>query len=365
MAGPLPEDPPSEDPAPAVSLSKPSVFTATLNWAVQFGVPIARIVASFEEAGGLPPKRPGKPHILAVQTTMRSIVAPEYAEMVGRTSKFNTSSVEVHIAHNRNVYKLRCFPATGNHQLPGARENDLSDGKAIICHWLQTLEELGLGRPDPKHTLDPRTGTRAFPLLKENISLMNGKFRLKSSVADEDNSLNVRGLKDILTSIANAEGKLCDPAGADGMSSCSGGAGTPARSRGLVEVPPPFSIKSLTSDVKGQKITVVFERPLPQDHLEEGKRVDVTPQVSINSAGRFTLLGEKSFHHIVLVRDFFEKVLNLSPELVRRRKGPSREDEDSETDDETVGRVLRSGYIRATTEVAAGIVGMAAFRASV
>jgi hypothetical protein len=358
-------EPSSEDHAPAVSLSEPSVFTATLNWTVQFRVPIARILASFEEAGGLPPKRPRRPHILAVQTTMRSIVAPEYTEMVGRTSKFNTSSVEVHIAHNRSVYKLRCFPATGNHQLPGARENDLSDGKTIICHWLRTLEDLGLGRPDPKDPIDPKTGTRAFPLLKENISLMNGKFRLRSSAADGDNSLNVRGLKDVLTSIANAEGAPRSPASAKDSSSCAGGAGSSVCPSGLVKVPPPFTIKNLTSDVKGQKITVVFERPLPQDRVEEGKRIDVTPQVSINSAGRFTLLGEKSFHHIVLVRDFFEEVLNLSPELVRRRKGPSHEDEDSETDDETVSRVLRSGYIRATTEVAAGIMGMTAFGASV
>ena len=112
-------------------------------------------------------------------------------------------------------------------------------------------------------------------------------------------------------------------------------------------------------DVKAQKLTVSFFRLIESEAGGGGtgkKRTDVTPQVNINTSGKFTLLGEKSFPHIVKIRDFFAEVLAGNPGLVRLRAGPKCPDDGAETDDEAVDVGLRSEYAMTRCQQAAAEV---------
>jgi len=332
------------------SLSEAAVFTATLNWTVRFrSVPSSVVLSLFEKglpAVDLTSVNEGF-HIVAVLTNIRTVLAPGYSVKKDDTSRFNASSVGVHVFHMGNYYKMRCFPATGNHQLPGIKRNDLEDGRNVLRYWLRTLERAGLGSPEPGAPVDPQTGTRGFVLHNEKVSLMNAKFSLGLTSDGGVYSLDLRNLRLIIDSVTDA------PAGGAGAGDATKGRRDAPPEGTAVDPPEPFRIQMVSQDVKAQKLTVLFIRML--EDADGGKgRMDVTPQVGINTSGKFTLLGEKSYAHISLIRNFFAEVLRKNPFLVRDRTGPSRPDDGEETDDEAVDLDLQAGYMMTRCRAAAG-----------
>jgi hypothetical protein len=73
------------------------------------------------------------------------------------------------------VYKVKCFPTTGETQIPGVIRPDLSDGRAVLEAFVAYLNGLGVGDEGPD-------GVRAtVTVLSEQPKMLNYKFRLTRS----------------------------------------------------------------------------------------------------------------------------------------------------------------------------------------
>jgi hypothetical protein len=70
------------------------------------------------------------------------------------------------------VYFLKCFPSTGEAQVPGVIMPDLSDGHLVLESFVAYLNELGVGTPGPDGAPMPVT------IARERPNMINYKFRL-------------------------------------------------------------------------------------------------------------------------------------------------------------------------------------------
>jgi hypothetical protein len=73
------------------------------------------------------------------------------------------------------VYKVRCFPTTGETQIPGVLCADLSDGRAVLRAFVDYLNELKVG------TRDARGEPLPVEIIAEQPKMLDYKFRITRS----------------------------------------------------------------------------------------------------------------------------------------------------------------------------------------
>ena len=75
------------------------------------------------------------------------------------------------------VYKVKCFPTTGETQIPGVICADLSDGRAVLETFVRYLNQLGVGDVDPGGG-GGGAEPRRLPVtaINENPNMLNYKF---------------------------------------------------------------------------------------------------------------------------------------------------------------------------------------------
>lgn len=70
------------------------------------------------------------------------------------------------------IYKVKCFPTTGETQIPGVVCSDLSDGHAVLATFVDHLNAIGAGASGPGGEVLP------VAVVRESPKMLNYKFRL-------------------------------------------------------------------------------------------------------------------------------------------------------------------------------------------
>lgn len=79
-------------------------------------------------------------------------------------------------AGSQKVYMVKCFPMTGETQIPGVVMPDLSDGPVVLRAYVDFLNRLGAGDADPAGG-----GRLRVEVASEQPKMLNYKFRLHRS----------------------------------------------------------------------------------------------------------------------------------------------------------------------------------------
>jgi hypothetical protein len=180
------------------------------------------------------------------------------------------------------VYMVKCFPTTGETQVPGVICPDLSDGSAVLRAVVDYLNEAGAGVPGPDGERLP------VAVVAEGPNMLNYKFRLRRSCPRI--LVNLRALSAYLRLLEVA--RLAEPAQKDGLSPEQAAlfAGWPAA------VLPPFLVRETKPPIDDVKVSCRF-------HCD--RRM---PRVNVFQEGKVNILGARSIESAQAIFDFFQRL---------------------------------------------------------
>ncbi|HVE12696.1 MAG TPA: hypothetical protein VNI01_04830 [Elusimicrobiota bacterium] len=186
------------------------------------------------------------------------------------------------------VYRVKCFPSTGETQIPGVIRPDLADGRAVLQALVGHLNALGAGDRGPE-------GPRAVEVLREEPKMLNYKFRL------------VRRSPRVLVRLRALAGLL---AALERARALAGAAPPPAL---LAEWPaavlPPFLIRETKPPTDDVKVSFRFSTP-------SGR----APRANVFQTGKINILGADSEESAEAIHVFFSQTFAANwPRLVALR----------------------------------------------
>jgi hypothetical protein len=239
--------------------------------------------------------------------------AANYTPSKGRRRKeqgdgtcFN-SAVEpvIKIAHDGiaedKVYFIKCFPTTGEVQVPGVVCPDLSDGPAVIRAFVEYLNELGVGEAldDDDEALQRQQQPARAPItvVSHSPNMLDFKFRLRRNGPRV--LIDLRGFAEFLRALEAAKAVAGAPL-------------TAAQAAQLAKWPaavlPPFPVREVRPSARVSGIRVTFR-------LAVFKRADGTlraPRVNVFQTGKVNILGAESVETVQKIYDFFSGLFSAN-----------------------------------------------------
>ncbi|HVE12471.1 MAG TPA: hypothetical protein VNI01_03670, partial [Elusimicrobiota bacterium] len=175
------------------------------------------------------------------------------------------------------VYRVKCFPSTGETQIPGVVRPDLADGRLVLQALVDHLNALGAGDRGPD-------GPRPVVVLHEEPKMLNYKFRL---VRRSPRVLvNLRALAALLAALERGRAR-------------AGAELAPAlRAAWPAAVPPPFPIRETKPPTDDVKVSFRFSTP-------SGR----APRANVFQTGKINILGADSEDSARAIHTFFSQML--------------------------------------------------------
>ena len=170
------------------------------------------------------------------------------------------------------VYYMKCFPSTGEVQVPGTLLPDMSDGTEAVNAWVGLLNYCGLGDADKEG--DPLN----IAVIRSRPNMINFKFRIKRASP----RVLVHFLK---LDLKDAEGKTISSKEADAI--------LDKLPHGTSMVAPPFPVRETKPPIEDVKLTFKF-----------GKI-----RVKIFQRGKINILGSDSFESANKIHSYLTDLL--------------------------------------------------------
>ena len=197
------------------------------------------------------------------------------------------------------VYKVKCFPSTGETQVPGVILPDLSDGHAVLEAFVAYLNELGVNVPVPG-ALPVLGAPGALPaleqlapihppvvILREQPKMLNYKFRVVRSCPRL--LVNLRALTSFMRQLETAKAIENVPL-------------TPRQAALLAAWPgaplPPFLVRETKPPTDDVKVTFRF------------RGANRAPRINIFQEGKINILGADSAESAEQIYAFFERLFS-------------------------------------------------------
>lgn len=176
-------------------------------------------------------------------------------------------------------YFIKCFPTTGETQIPGVIKNDFSDGHQVLITFIDFLNSMNLG-------IQVDNEIKKIFIESEGPKMLNYKFKLNR----ENNRIiiNLMKIAEYLFLLENNE-ELQD----------------------WKKIDIPFPIKEIKSPVDDIKVSFRFQTSMNR-----------SPRINIFQEGKVNILGSESFESAKLIyiflTDMFKvnwiKLINIRPE---------------------------------------------------
>lgn len=202
------------------------------------------------------------------QETQSLFIKHRIRRIQGDGTCFN-SAIEpiIKLDNSEKVYFIKCFPTTGETQIPGVINSDFSDGHNVLVTFINYLNDLNI------------SGDKQIFIEHEGPKMLNYKFRL--------NRINDR----ILINLNNIAIYLANISESD--------------------IKPPFPIKEIKSPVDDIKISFKFQTSIKR-----------APRINIFQEGKINILGAESVNSSELIYTFltdifranWSKFINIKPE---------------------------------------------------
>lgn len=177
-------------------------------------------------------------------------------------------------------YYIKCFPTTGETQIPGVIKDDFSDGHQVLTTFIEYLNSLQVGIKNDDDTV------KQIYIDHEGPKMLNYKFKLNR----ENNRIliNLISIADYLILLEQKQ-ELSD----------------------WIAVELPFEIKEIKSPVDDIKVSFRFQTSIKR-----------APRINIFQEGKINILGAESIESAELIyiflTDIFKmnwtKLINIKPE---------------------------------------------------
>jgi hypothetical protein len=199
----------------------------------------------------------------------------------------------IHIEHpnipDDKIYKCKCFPTTGETQVPGVILTDFSDGHAVLVAFVDYLNEMNVGDLEPvlpgESPQNP-PARKKIEIFSEQPKMINYKFRLqRTSPRILVNLFALAAYLSILERTKVVEGAELT---ADQVMKF---AGWP------VVVLPPFPVREVKTPNDDVKVSF---------HFQEATR---KPRINIFQEGKINILGADSTFSADKIYAFFTQLL--------------------------------------------------------
>lgn len=196
--------------------------------------------------------------------------------MKGRTRKIQgdgtcfNSAIEPVIKLDRSsddkFYYIKCFPTTGETQIPGVIDDDFSDGHDVLVTFINYLNALQIGIKNDDNTF------RQICIEHEGPKMLNYKFKLNR----ENNRILINLIKIAEYLLMVEQDQLTDI---------------------WVPVVPPFPIKEIKSPVDDIKVSFRFQTSVKR-----------APRINLFQCGKINILGAESIESAQLIYTFLTDV---------------------------------------------------------
>lgn len=181
-------------------------------------------------------------------------------------------------------YYIKCFPTTGETQIPGVIHADFSDGHNVLVTFINFLNNLQIGIKDGDIV-------KQIYIESEGPKMLNYKFKLNR----ENNRILINLIK-IAEYLFILEQEDKDDI--------------------WVKVEPPFPIKEIKSPVDDIKVSFRFQTSVKR-----------APRINIFQEGKINILGSESIESATLIYIFltdifkhnWSKLINIKPEKDKAR----------------------------------------------
>lgn len=175
------------------------------------------------------------------------------------------------------VYYIKCFPTTGETQIPGVIRDDYSDGHQVLVTFIEFLNTLHLG-----------TDGKQIYIEREGPKMLNYKFKINRE--NDRILINLINLANYL-SILERDGD-----------------------NDWVKIDVPFPLKEIKSPVDDIKVSFRFQTSVKR-----------APRINIFQEGKINVLGSESVESAILIYQFLEDIfkynwralINIKPEKDR------------------------------------------------
>lgn len=177
-------------------------------------------------------------------------------------------------------YFIKCFPTTGETQIPGVIKPDFSDGHDVLVTFINYLNNLNIG-------IKENNITKQIYIHSEGPKMLNYKFKLNR---DNDRILiNMIRLAEYLFMLEQNENNI-EP---------------------WIKVDTPFELKEVKSPVDDIKVSFRFQTSFKR-----------APRINIFQEGKINILGSESVESAVLIYSFltnvfkqnWNKLISIKPE---------------------------------------------------
>ena len=202
-------------------------------------------------------------------------------KMQGDGTCFNSAiepiiKINHHNVNCEKLYKVKCFPTTGETQIPGVICNDLSDGRAALDAFVAILNKLNVG-----DIVDGEQ--KIITVVSQQPKMLNFKFSINRT--SPRILVNYENFGNFITLLENY--KICSESPEIPITAGN-------KFDNYMTIIPPFLIREVTLPVLDRKISFKFKC---------GNR---TPRINIFQGGKVNILGADSFDAAQKIYQFFQ-----------------------------------------------------------
>lgn len=222
------------------------------------------------------PKPPAKKHILARGRTRKA---------QGDNTCFN-SAIEpiIRISYpgikEGKIYKVKCFPTTGETQIPGVICSDLSDGRAVLDVFVNYLNELGVVLYNDGTAASSEIPRQVY-IHSQQPKMLNYKFRIIRR--SPRILINLRSLTDYMRILENTKA----------TSKKVGDLSLTMFDKWPMVILPPYSVRETKPPTDDVKVSFRFETETR------------APRINIFQEGKINILGADSVEFAENIYQYF------------------------------------------------------------
>ena len=190
-------------------------------------------------------------------------------KMQGDGTCFNSAIEPIIKLNDNKCYFIKCFPTTGETQIPGVIEQDNSDGHKVLLMFIDYLNKLKLGTVENDIVKD-------IYIINEGPKMLNYKFRL--NIVHDRILINLINLTEYLMVLKN---NIKDT------------------DWNIVSLP--FIIREIKSPVNDTKVSFKFQTTSSRTAL-----------IILFYRGRINILGAESYNSAQSIYDFLTQIFKLN-----------------------------------------------------
>jgi len=187
--------------------------------------------------------------------------------------------IKIDNSREDKYYFIKCFPTTGETQIPGVIRADFSDGHDVLVTFIEYLNALNIGIKEDNII-------KQIYIESEGPKMLNYKFKLNRE--NDRVLINLMKIADYLFILEQKED--IEP---------------------WIRVIPPFPIKEIKSPVDDIKVSFRFQTNIKR-----------APRVNIFQEGKINILGSESIKSAQLIYEFLTdifktnwfRLINIKPE---------------------------------------------------